>query len=83
VPFGDSVFVRNFLHVTGKVQSPESMHPKRPILGLTCPRREVFHYPFSSLPFLVINDSRCTQGYGKQCLTCHIVTAGHTVCLMS
>jgi single-strand selective monofunctional uracil DNA glycosylase len=38
--FGDSVFVRNFLHVTGKVQSPESMHPKRPILGLTCPRRE-------------------------------------------
>jgi hypothetical protein len=56
VPFGDSVFVRNFLHVTGKVQSPESMHPKRPILGLTCPRREVFHYPFSSLPSLVIND---------------------------
>ncbi|CAM6017449.1 unnamed protein product [Sphagnum balticum] len=41
VPFGDSVFVRDFLHVTGKVQSPESMHPKRPILGLTCPRREV------------------------------------------
>nr|XP_024383758.1 single-strand selective monofunctional uracil DNA glycosylase-like isoform X1 [Physcomitrium patens]PNR48464.1 hypothetical protein PHYPA_012940 [Physcomitrium patens] len=41
VPFGDSVFAREFLHITSEVEFPEKMHPKRPVIGLNCPRREV------------------------------------------
>ncbi|XP_073393183.1 uncharacterized protein [Physcomitrium patens] len=41
VPFGDSVLVREFLHISSEVDPPEIMHPKRPIIGLNCPRREV------------------------------------------
>ncbi|KAG0604126.1 hypothetical protein M758_10G147400 [Ceratodon purpureus] len=41
VPFGDSVHVREFLHITSEVEPPKEMHPKRPIIGLRCPRREV------------------------------------------
>lgn len=41
VPFGDATCVREFLGLTGKVGHPDNEHPKRPIQGLSCVRREV------------------------------------------
>ncbi|KAH9318971.1 hypothetical protein KI387_020740, partial [Taxus chinensis] len=41
VPFGDNIIVRDFLKISGKVDSPSATHPKRQIYGLDCPRREV------------------------------------------
>jgi single-strand selective monofunctional uracil DNA glycosylase len=41
VPFGDVGFVRDFLKIDRPVKRPEREHPKRPIEGLACPRREV------------------------------------------
>ncbi|KAH7433188.1 hypothetical protein KP509_07G058400 [Ceratopteris richardii] len=41
VPFGDSNFVREFHGLFGKVNSPEILHPKRPVHGLDCQRSEV------------------------------------------
>jgi len=34
-------FVRDWMGIDGEVQRPESEHPKRPVLGLGCPRSEV------------------------------------------
>lgn len=41
VPFGDVVSVREWLRLDGPVGKPPNEHPKRPILGLACPRREI------------------------------------------
>jgi len=44
IPFGDVVIVKEWLDIRGDLVStalPERVHPKRPILGLNCPRREV------------------------------------------
>lgn len=41
VPFGDVVLVRDWLHVSGEVSRPPAEHPKRPVLGFGCPRREI------------------------------------------
>ncbi len=41
VPFGDSALVREWLGIEAKVGRPPDEHPKRPVLGLECPRTEV------------------------------------------
>jgi single-strand selective monofunctional uracil DNA glycosylase len=41
VPFGDVVTVRDWLLLEGEVSRPAREHPKRPVLGLACPRVEV------------------------------------------
>ncbi|MDX9753572.1 MAG: single-stranded DNA-binding protein [bacterium] len=41
IPFGDCTMVREWLQIAKPVGHPQREHPKRPILGLDCPRREV------------------------------------------
>lgn len=41
VPFGEVAVVRDFLQLSGEVGQPAMEHPKRPIMGLACPRSEV------------------------------------------
>ncbi|XP_067881049.1 single-strand-selective monofunctional uracil-DNA glycosylase 1 [Heterodontus francisci] len=41
VPFGEVKSVRDWLGVSGTVGRPTVEHPKRPVLGLDCPRTEV------------------------------------------
>jgi single-strand selective monofunctional uracil DNA glycosylase len=41
VPFGDVGFVRDWMGIEAKVDSPGDEHPKRPVLGFSCPRSEV------------------------------------------
>ena len=41
VPFGDVSAVRDWMKLTGAVRKPAREHPKRPVLGLSCPRSEV------------------------------------------
>jgi single-strand selective monofunctional uracil DNA glycosylase len=41
VPFGEVALVRDWMKLTGRVTRPRSEHPKRPVLGLDCPRSEV------------------------------------------
>ncbi len=41
VPFGDVESVRDWLGIVGPVSRPPSEHPKRPVRGFECPRREV------------------------------------------
>lgn len=41
VPFGDVVMVRDWMRIQEKVGRPANEHPKRPIQGFECPRREV------------------------------------------
>ncbi len=41
VPFGDVGIVRDWLGLAGEVGKPPREHPKRPVLGLGCPRSEV------------------------------------------
>jgi single-strand selective monofunctional uracil DNA glycosylase len=41
VPFGDVALVRDWLGLSGEVGRPPKEHPKRPVLGLGCPRGEV------------------------------------------
>lgn len=40
VPFGDVVFVRDWMGIHGHVGAPPRMHPNRPIQGFGCKRRE-------------------------------------------
>ncbi|HEX2022281.1 MAG TPA: single-stranded DNA-binding protein, partial [Candidatus Thermoplasmatota archaeon] len=40
VPFGDVGFVRDWMGVTGDVRAPARLHPKRPVHGFACRRRE-------------------------------------------
>jgi len=41
VPFGEVSTVRDWLRVGEPIGKPKSEHPKRPVLGLKCSRREV------------------------------------------
>jgi len=41
VPFGEVTLVREWLEIEGPVGAPERLHPKRPVLGFACVRREV------------------------------------------
>lgn len=41
VPFGEVRFVRDWLGLEAKIRRPAIEHPKRPILGFECHRREV------------------------------------------
>lgn len=41
VPFGDVGFVRDWLGIEAPVGHPAREHPRRPVLGFACPRREV------------------------------------------
>jgi single-strand selective monofunctional uracil DNA glycosylase len=41
VPFGDVEMVRDWLGIEAPVGAPAAQHPKRPVLGFQCPRREV------------------------------------------
>jgi single-strand selective monofunctional uracil DNA glycosylase len=41
VPFGDPVMVRDWMQLRAEVSRPHPEHPKRPVRGLACPRREV------------------------------------------
>ncbi len=41
IPFGDVVSVRDWMRLDGPLKVPRGTHPKRPVLGLSCPRVEV------------------------------------------
>ena len=41
IPFGEIAAVRDWLKISAPVGKPASEHPKRPVLGLDCPRSEV------------------------------------------
>ena len=41
VPFGEVCAVRDWLGISDGVAAPERQHPKRPIDGFACPRREI------------------------------------------
>jgi len=41
VPFGEVEAVKGFLKIEAEVGQPDRPHPKRPVLGLGCTRREV------------------------------------------
>jgi len=41
VPFGDVVFVRDWMGIEGEVGTPAVLHPKRGIDGFACKKREV------------------------------------------
>ncbi len=41
VPFGEVASVRDFLGIQGRVDRPDREHPKRPVDGFACTRREV------------------------------------------
>jgi single-strand selective monofunctional uracil DNA glycosylase len=41
VPFGDVNLVRGWLKVEAPVGLPPALHPKRPVLGFSCPRGEM------------------------------------------
>jgi single-strand selective monofunctional uracil DNA glycosylase len=40
VPFGDVSFVRDWMGITGGHTTPARQHPKRPVLGFACTRKE-------------------------------------------
>jgi single-strand selective monofunctional uracil DNA glycosylase len=40
VPFGDVEWVRDWLGIAAPVAEPSSLHPKRPVQGFACKRRE-------------------------------------------
>ncbi len=41
IPFGEITHVREWLDIQAQVGSPPEMHPKRPVQGFACPKREV------------------------------------------
>ena len=41
VPFGDVEMVRDWMGIEASVHPPANCHPKRPVLGFSCPRSEV------------------------------------------
>ena len=41
IPFGEIAAVRDWMEIDEPVRKPPEEHPKRPILGLDCPRSEV------------------------------------------
>lgn len=49
IPFGEVNKVRDWLGIDAPIASPKEQHPKRPVLGLACPRKEVSGDRFWSL----------------------------------
>jgi single-strand selective monofunctional uracil DNA glycosylase len=41
VPFGEIQAVRDWMKIKAPVGTPHEMHPKRPVMGFFCPKREV------------------------------------------
>ncbi len=41
VPFGEVAAVRDWMKIKSSAKQPKSVHPKRPIEGLSCKRSEV------------------------------------------
>ncbi len=41
IPFGEIAAVRDWMHLRAPIGRPATEHPRRPILGLKCPRSEV------------------------------------------
>ncbi len=41
IPFGDIAMVRDWLGISGRVHPPAIVHPRRPIEGFDCHRREI------------------------------------------
>ena len=41
VPFGDVEMARDWLGIRANIGAPTNCHPKRPVLGFACPRKEV------------------------------------------
>ncbi|MCL4134979.1 UNVERIFIED_CONTAM: hypothetical protein GTU68_015435 [Idotea baltica] len=41
IPFGDTVFVKDWMNISAPVGKPPKEHPKRPVDGFDCARREV------------------------------------------
>jgi single-strand selective monofunctional uracil DNA glycosylase len=41
VPFGEIQAVRDWMKIKAPVGTPEQMHPKRPVMGFSCTKREV------------------------------------------
>lgn len=41
IPFGDVGMVTQWLNIVPEIDMPNRVHPKRPIWGVACPRREV------------------------------------------
>jgi single-strand selective monofunctional uracil DNA glycosylase len=41
IPFGEVRLVRDWLALNATIAAPQRFHPKRPVLGLSCPRSEV------------------------------------------
>ena len=41
VPFGEVSAVRDWMGIEAEVEKPAGEHPKRPVTGFACPRREV------------------------------------------
>ncbi len=41
IPFGEIQAVRDWMKIEGNISSPPRLHPKRPVLGWNCKRREV------------------------------------------
>ncbi len=41
IPFGEVQLVRDWMGINAPVRKPSNEHPKRPVLGFDCPRREV------------------------------------------
>ncbi len=41
IPFGEVNFVRDWLEIETEILPPKRQHPKRPVLGFSCPRSEV------------------------------------------
>ncbi len=41
VPFGDVTMVKDWMRIETVVNAPARCHPKRPVLGFDCPRKEI------------------------------------------
>jgi len=41
VPFGEVSVVRDWMGIQAKVSPPPRLHPRRPVLGFSCPRSEI------------------------------------------
>jgi single-strand selective monofunctional uracil DNA glycosylase len=78
VPFGDVRTVRDWMGLGGPVRAPRATHPKRPVLGLDCPRIE----PSGARFWGAIGErhSRSSSGrsYGTTALFCSSTPAAPT-----
>ncbi len=74
VPFGDVDKVRDYLGLTGEVRQPPSIHPKRPVHGLSTSRNEVSGTRLWGIIEEVLGDARSAHS--------HIFVVNHCPLLM-